>query len=153
MLINIILKTVATVTMVTVTTQSSTSLRVTWTSLNFPDSYEVFYQLTNKDQCDNTVGTRTSVYKGNDLTAVIDGLIPYSTYNVFVKSIDSTCDGDEMKSSGTTGETGKLLITLINYKVKNLYGTKTSLKTKCSSYIFKMKFSCYINPKSNFMTC
>ena len=106
------MKTVATVTGVTVTTQSSSSLSVTWTSLNNPDSYEVYYQLTNKGQCDNTVGTRTRAYKGTDLITIIDGLIPYSTYSIFVKSIDSRCDGDEMINSGTTGEAGKALITI-----------------------------------------
>ena len=103
----IILKTDATVSSVTVTTVSSTSLSVSWTSSNNPDSYEVDYQLTNKDQCDNTIGTRTRAYKGTALSTTISGLIPYSTYNVFVKSIDSRCEGNETTNSGTTAGAGK----------------------------------------------
>ncbi|XP_072048352.1 receptor-type tyrosine-protein phosphatase kappa-like [Amphiura filiformis] len=95
---------VATMSELTIFAQSATELSVTWSSYGEPESYEVYYQITNEDQCKGTNGDRQLVYKGAGTTYNISGLTPYSSYNVSVKSIHSDCETDEINGVDITDE-------------------------------------------------
>ena len=89
--------------------RTASSIEVKWNSDANHEAYEVVYQLTNYDQCDDTGGAREHFSTVSDTSVIITGLLAYSTYSVFVTPIDgSRCLGMEASVSGKTTEKGKL---------------------------------------------
>ena len=99
------------VTSITVHTipSSPDSLQVSWIPppQSCPvDSYAVHYQLTNRDQCNDTTGAKTKFGDTTDTTITVTGLYAYSSYDVFVTSIN--IDGSaETNGSGMTDVASK----------------------------------------------
>ena len=99
------------VTSLTVQTipSSPDSLQVSWIPPppSCPvDFYTVHYQLTNRDQCDDTTGTKTKFGNTTDTTITVTGLYAYSSYDVNVTS--TNVDGStETSGSGMTAVASK----------------------------------------------
>ena len=85
------------------------SLLVEWvppTTPCLPDNYTVEYQITNKDQCDDTIGDKTMFRVLPSTTITITGLHAYSTYTVFVSS-NNHVGSNEDRETAMTAMTGK----------------------------------------------
>ena len=99
------------VTGLTVTTVSSESdrLRATWIAPIPPcaKTYDVWYQLTNFDQCDATGGDKEFFQTTADTSITVDDLRGYSTYKIFVAAKNTEGDSNQVSKTETTVNTGK----------------------------------------------
>ncbi len=82
----------------------SDQLDVSWDLDPCVDLYSVYYQLINRDQCENLQMPREHYWDGNDTSLTIIGLEPYSTYNVIVIAYNTLGEVE-------TSETNKTYIT------------------------------------------
>ena len=99
---------------------TSQRLRVSWVTPQPPcaDKFEVSTTLTNLDQCDDTRGPRNTYRTIAGTAITINGLHPYSTYDVFVQAInDEAGNGEKTNISGTTEKTGNIKIQLFEKRL------------------------------------
>ncbi|XP_072048542.1 receptor-type tyrosine-protein phosphatase F-like [Amphiura filiformis] len=67
----------------------SGKLDVSWDPDPCAEQYSVYYQLINRDQCDNQYVPMEQYWGGSETSIIIDGLLAYSTYDVIVRAINS----------------------------------------------------------------
>ena len=75
---------------------------------NCPETYIISYQLVLQDQC-RVSNDFTRTLTINDITegtsTLLEGMEPYSTYNVSIQAINSAGEGIPVIVSGTTSST------------------------------------------------
>ena len=91
------------------TSESPTELRVAWQppqSFCMATSYLVQYELTYADQCTAVIVERVDYGVMYATFSVVTGLIPYSTYSVYVTAMNEAGDGPTMRAEALTLERG-----------------------------------------------
>ena len=76
------------------------------------DSYTVHYQLTNRDQCNSTIGPKTKFLDTTGTDVTITDLHAYSSYDVFVTSFNIH-GSTETRGHGMTAVTSKIYVLLL----------------------------------------
>ncbi len=79
----------------------SDKLDIIWDPHPCADLYSVYYQLINRDQCENQQMPREHYWDGNDTTLTINGVEPFSTYNVIVIAYNSLGEVETYETNTT----------------------------------------------------
>ncbi|XP_072048335.1 uncharacterized protein [Amphiura filiformis] len=101
----------------------SDKLDVRWDSDPCAEHYSVYYQLINRDQCDNQYVPMEHYWDGTETSVTINGLLAYSTYDVIVRANNSMGYGEStaMETTNITAPSGPPA------DVRNSSRTNTSL--------------------------
>ena len=87
--------------------------------------YQIEYELTNQDQCED-IANPTRLYWDNITTTdtILDMLIPYSKYSIFIVGFNEAGPGMEISIEGTTNETGSLHLLISSRLSMSIVQTK-----------------------------
>ncbi|XP_072048531.1 uncharacterized protein [Amphiura filiformis] len=101
----------------------SDKLDVSWDPDPCAEHYYVYYQLVNRDQCDNQYVPMEQYWDGTETSVTISGLLAYSTYDVIVRADNNMGYGENtaVETTDITGPSGPPA------NVRNSSRTNTSL--------------------------
>ena len=103
---------------------SATSVTITWQPPPVKtDTYNIDLRLTNEYQCQLLENAQKIFYKSStELSASVDNLTPYSTYEFYVSAVNELGESQEVSINVTTGEVGKCYILIMrNHKAPNRF--------------------------------
>ncbi len=107
---------------------SSTSLNISWYRPRYPNGIITRYDIYRYESSDLSTAILTASSSGAGLSSVVNGLKPYTSYQISVKACNSKgCTGFSSRATISTLADGKILIFLLHkYESFNTNSSQSS---------------------------